>query len=120
MRTPLPADAQHLLCGLFNSFVVNYLVRLRVTMHVTTGTVGRWPIPIAEAAPAACREIGAIARRLARHRDAAAFARLNALVAQLYQLSAAEFKHVLSTFPLIQLAERNAAQHESAVLSSQF
>ena len=48
LRTPLPSDTQHLLCGLFNSFVVNYLVRLRVTAHVTTGTVERLPIPIAD------------------------------------------------------------------------
>ena len=39
--------AQHFLCGLFNSFVVNYLVRLRVTTHVTTAMVERLPIPIA-------------------------------------------------------------------------
>jgi hypothetical protein len=109
LRTPLPSDAQHLLCGLFNSLVVNYLVRLRVTLHVTTGTVERLPIPVAAAAPAACLEIGAIARRLATHADAAAFARLNARVAQLYQLSAAEFEHILSTFPLIPIAERQAA-----------
>ncbi len=31
LRTQLPSRAQHLLCGLFNSLVVNYLVRLRVT-----------------------------------------------------------------------------------------
>ena len=72
LRTPLPPHAQHLLCGLFNSFVVNYLVRLRVTTHVTTGTVEQLPIPTSEAAPAACREIAALARLLARRRDAAA------------------------------------------------
>ena len=66
LRTPLPSVAQHLLCGFFNSFVVNYLVRLRVTMHVTTATVERLPIPTAEAAPAACREIAGLARLLAR------------------------------------------------------
>jgi hypothetical protein len=109
LRTPLPSDAQHLLCGLFNSFVVNYLVRHRVTTHVTTGTVERLPIPIAEAAPAACREISRIARRLAKHADAAAFARLNARVAQLYQLSGAEFEYILSTFPLIPIEQRQEA-----------
>ena len=58
------ARAQHFLCGLFNSFVVNYLVRLRVTTHVTTATVERLPIPTAETAPAAAREIAALARHL--------------------------------------------------------
>ena len=92
LRTPLPSAAQHLLCGLFNSLVVNYLVRLRVTTHVTTATVERLPIPTVMAAPAACRDIAGLARLLARRRDPAAFARLNARVAELYQLSAQEFE----------------------------
>ena len=45
LRTSLPRDAQNFLCALFNSFVVNYLVRLRVTTHVTTAIVERLPIP---------------------------------------------------------------------------
>ena len=106
LRTPLPSHAQHLLCGLFNSFIVNYLVRLRVTTHVTTGTVEQLPIPTAETAPAACREIAGLARLLARRPNAVAFARLNALVARLYQLNAAEFEHMLSTFPLIPIEQR--------------
>src|SRR6185295_8742560 len=36
LRNPLSPSAQHLLCGLFNSLIVNYLVRIRVTTHVTT------------------------------------------------------------------------------------
>ena len=109
LRTPRPSHAQHLLCGLFNSFVVNYLVRLRVTTHVTTGTVERLPIPLPEAAPAACREIAGLARLLARRPSPAAFARLNARVAAIYQLSAEEFEHVLHTFPLIPREERDEA-----------
>ena len=64
---------------MFNSFVVNYLVRLRVTTHVTTATVEQLPMPTAEIAPAAFREIAALARLLARRRDTALLARLNAL-----------------------------------------
>jgi hypothetical protein len=112
LRTPLPSRAQHLLCGFFNSFVVNYLVRLRVTTHVTTGMIEQLPIPTAEIAPAACREIGTLARLLARRRDTRALARLNARVAELYQLSGAEFEHVLSTFPLVPREERDAALRE--------
>ena len=106
LRTRLPLRAQHLLCGFFNSFVVNYLVRLRVTTHVTTATVEQLPIPTPDCAPAACREIAAMARLLARRPDPAALARLNARVAGLYQLTVAEFQHVLDTFPLIPLEER--------------
>jgi hypothetical protein len=106
LRTPLPSQMHYLLSGFFNSLVVNYLVRLRVTMHVTTATVEQLPIPTTEGAPAACREIAALARLLARRPDRTAFARLNARVAQLYQLSSQEFEHILETFPLIPREER--------------
>ena len=110
LRTPLPLHDQRFLCGLFNSLVVNYLVRLRVTTHVTTEIVERLPIPVWETDPRAYREIGALARLLARRRmDREAFALLNADVARLYQLTRAEFEHVLSTFPLIERADREEA-----------
>jgi hypothetical protein len=109
LRTPLTLDSQHFLCGLFNSFVVNYLVRMRVTTHVTTATVERLPLPRRDDSPRAFREIAAIARRLSRRDDPDAAARLQALVARLYQLSAADFAHVLSTFPLVSDRERQRA-----------
>jgi hypothetical protein len=109
LRTRLPLRAQHLLCGLFNSFVVNYLVRLRVSTHVTTAIVERLPIPRAHDAPGACREIAAMARLLARRREPAVMARLQARVAHVYQLNRPEFAHVLETFPLIETAERDGA-----------
>src|SRR5262249_28165492 len=101
LRTPLTLAAQYFLSGLFNSFVVNYLVRLRVTTHVTTAIVERLPVPTRESAPAAFREIAALARLLSRRRDPSALALLNARVAGLYRLSPAEFDEVLFGFPLI-------------------
>ena len=72
LRTSLPAEAHHFLCGLFNSLIVNYLVRLRVTTHVTTAVVERLPVPTPEHAPAAFREIAAFARSaVARQRPVA-------------------------------------------------
>jgi hypothetical protein len=109
LRTALSLQAQHFLCALFNSLVVNYLVRLRVSTHVTTAIVERLPLPTREQAPAAFDDLAALARILARKADPAAFAQLNALVAELYQLSRAEFEHVLSTFPLVPREEREAA-----------
>ena len=106
LRTPLPLAAQYFLCGLFNSFVVNYLVRMRVTTHVTTATVERLPIPRKDDSPRAFREIAALARHLSRRDDRAAAARLQASVAALYQLTPDEFAHVLGTFPLIAKEER--------------
>jgi len=107
LRTPLTWRAQHFLCGLFNSLVVNYLVRLWVTTHVTTGIVERLPVPRADQAAPALPRIAALARLLARREDAAAFVELNARVAALYRLSADDFAHVLATFPLIDGGERD-------------
>jgi N-6 DNA Methylase/Eco57I restriction-modification methylase len=109
LRTPLSLRAQYFLCALFNSFVVNYFVRLRVTTHVTTATVEQLPIPTAEAIPATFKEIATLGRILSRRFDQEAFATLNARVAELYQLSAAEFRHILETFPLVAVQERDAA-----------
>ena len=108
LRTPLPHASQHFLCGLFNSFVINYLVRLRVTTHVTTATIEQLPIPGREHSPTAFDEIAALARLLARGWNETACARLNARVAALYQLSVEEFAHVLETFPLVNRDTRDA------------
>jgi hypothetical protein len=109
LRTPMPLHAQHLLCALFNSLVVNYLVRLRVTTHVTTGIVEGLPMPTPASAPSTMRALGALGRLLARRFDAHAFAELNARVAELYQLRRDEFEHVLASFPLIPQADRHGA-----------
>ena len=117
LRTALPIAAQRFLCGIFNSLVVNYLVRLRVTTHVTTAIVERLPIPCEDEAGAALYdEIGSMTRALSRRDDSAVEARLNALVATLYQLTPEEFRHVLSTFPLIPEKERSDAMTEFARL----
>jgi len=112
LRTPLPLAAQRFLCGMFNSLVVNYLVRLRVMTHVTTGIVERLPMPIEQEAGAAYAEVGSIARTLGQRHDQIVEARLNALVAKLYQLTRDEFAHVLGTFPLIATEDRNRALGE--------
>jgi hypothetical protein len=109
LRSPLPLRAQHFLCGLFNSLVVNYFVRLRVSTHVTTSIVERLPVPTMNQAGQAYFEVAALSRLLARRYDTAAFARLNAIAARLYQLTEGEFAHVLGTFPLLPEAERDAA-----------
>ena len=109
LRTPLSAAAQHFLCGLFNSFVLNYLVRLRVATHVTTAIVERLPVPGREDPSPAIQRIAALARVLSRREDGQALALLNATVARLYRFSVEEFRHVLGTFPLVRIVERDAA-----------
>lgn len=109
LRTPLSAASQDYLCGLFNSFLINFFVRLRVTSHVTTAIVERLPIPSRTEAGPWFSEIARIARHLSRRDDGLALARLNAIVARLYQLSAAEYSHVLGSFPLVPASERQSA-----------
>ena len=55
------------------------------------------------------REIAALARLLSRRADPAALGTLNARVADLYQLSVAEFEHILNTFPLVAATDRDEA-----------
>jgi Eco57I restriction-modification methylase len=106
LRTHLPLRSQLFLCGMFNSLVLNYLVRLRVSTHVTTAIVERLPVPSREAAGARFGEIAALARILTTRDEAAARARLNACAARLYQLERDELEHVLDTFPLVPIDER--------------
>jgi hypothetical protein len=108
LKTPLPLDSQHVLCALLNSLVVNFLARLRVSTHVTTAIVERLPVPGPDRVGAHFDELVRGARRLVRADDAAVHARVNAIVARLYQLSEPEFAHVLETFPLVPVSERAA------------
>jgi hypothetical protein len=109
LRARFPLRTQYFLCGLFNSFIVNYFARLRVTTHVTTGIVEGLFVPGAVERPRAFREISMLARRLSLGPDPVAAARLQGLAASLYQVSVREFEHVLATFPLIATEEREAA-----------
>jgi hypothetical protein len=109
LKTPLALLSQLFLCGVFNSLIVNYLVRLRVTSHVSTAVVERLPIPTRDQAGPAYAEIATLARRLARRHQPALAATLNARVARLYRLTGHEFQHVLDTFPLVPASERQMA-----------
>jgi hypothetical protein len=112
LRTRVPLASQHFLCGLFNSFVLNFLVRLRVTTHVTTAIVERLPVPPLDESLPRFREISALARLLAKRTSPRASARLNACVARLYELTSAEYEHVLATFPLVSRDERELCVQE--------
>ena len=105
LKTPHSLAAQHVLCGLLNSFVANYLVRFRVHTHVTASLVSRLPVPFIEPDDAVFERIAALVRVLldaaAAVEDMEEYAELQARVARLYQMSGGEFEHVLSTFPLI-------------------
>lgn len=105
LKTPLPLDIQHVLCGLLNSFVANYLIRFRVNTHVTVSLVSRLRVPVLDRDGRTFRRLSALAQTLMHSPSAAEgqpeYAELQGLVGRLYGLSESDFTHVLSTFPLI-------------------
>lgn len=103
LKSPLDEPAQQFLCALMNSFVLNYLVRQRVSTHVTTAIVHDLPAPRPHLASAAFQRIARLAGIL--HGSPAALdplIELQARVAHLYGLTLDELRHVLATFPLIE------------------
>ncbi len=107
LKTALSSDEVWCLCGLLNSFVSNYLVRLRVTTHVTKTIVERLPVPFLTPVSPLFHEMVACARRMASARASPADAAdVQACAAEAYGLTVDELAHVLSTFPLIDRRER--------------
>ena len=91
LKTPLPIDAQHVLCALLNSFVANYLVRLRVNTHVTASLLSRVPVPVVTTGERVFERLAALSRTLASSaaggRRSAEYAEQQAIVARLYHLT---------------------------------
>ncbi len=114
LRTRLDLDSQWCLCALLNSFVANYLVRLRVTSHVTTAIVARLPAPVLDRESRLAIELASLARSLSRTGLASGpdYARLQALAARAYEVDRKQFEYVLSTFPLIDARDRDLAHAE--------
>lgn len=122
-------------CGCMNSFVIDSLVRQRVTTNLTFVTLYQLPMPrlcesddmfrriVERAALLVCTtpEFDALAKTVGikSHRQgvtdpvkrAGLRAELDGLVAHLYGLTEAEFAHVLSTFPLVPEPVKVAAQN---------
>jgi hypothetical protein len=115
LKSALSLDAQHVLCGLLNSYVANYFMRFRVNTHVTASLMARLPVPFLGPTDPAFNRVGALVRELLRGSEPAEemeeYAELQAIVATLYGLSHEDFDHVLSTFPLIPEAIKNTCRH---------
>jgi hypothetical protein len=109
LKSELSVANQYCLLALFNSFVANYLVRLQVTTHVTASLMSRLPVPRPDGHSSEFRELASLARNLEHsgiEGKPAAYARLNAIAAQLYGLSRDQYAHVVSTFPLLPIELR--------------
>ncbi len=110
LRTRLTIDLQWALCALLNSFAANYLVRLRVTTHVTTQAIERLPAPPPQAERGTMQRLAALAKQVAAsgRAEGPPYVQLQAAAARAYGLAPPELAHVLSTFPLVAEAERRA------------
>ena len=110
LRTPLDIDEQMVLCALFNSYPANFLVRLRVSTHVSLAVMEALPLPRPAPGSRLHGDLLQCGRALAEHpadRDAAAA--MHAAGACAYGLTGEEFAHVLASFPLVPAIERRAA-----------
>ncbi len=113
LRTLLPLPSQRVLCALLNSYVANYLVRLRVNTHVTVSLVSRLPVPLLDTSHplfvrlSACVE--ALAHGTGRVEEMEEYTEVQAIAAHLYRLTPAQFEHVLSRFPLVPSEVRQKA-----------
>jgi hypothetical protein len=104
LKTNVPREAHWFLCGVFNSLVANWLIRLRGGTHVPAAVIHRLPVPCPPAGDARFRAVARLAERISRGRTVGLEAELNARVADLYQIDEPELEHVLSTFPLVEPA----------------
>jgi hypothetical protein len=115
LKNHSPAADQRVLCALLNSFVANYLIRLRVHTHVTVALVSRLPVPVVRLGHPRFARLASLAGSLMTSTcpvdDMPEYAELQAIAAELYGLTEGELEHVLSTFPLI------ASESKAAVLS---
>jgi hypothetical protein len=99
---------------MLNSFVANYLVRQVMTTHLGSTTVEQLRVPKLDYDSLSFKEIVDLAASLRAQSSAGDAARLQALAARSYELTVEDFKHVLSTFPLVSNEERDAALEEFA------
>jgi hypothetical protein len=109
LKTSLDEEAQLFLCGVMNTYVANYLIRMRVTTHVTAGIISRLPVPRPARSDPRFAAVVSDARALTQAEDPERLARLNATVAALYKLARPEFEYITGTFPLVPVAERGLA-----------
>ena len=116
-KSVIDDDAQWCLLGLLNSLVANYLIRVRVSTHVTTAAMARLQVPKPPVGSRPFTQLVSLSRVLcAKGIDhaSAEYAQLNALAARLYGLDFAQFEYVTRTFPLIDAGVRSRSLEQFA------
>jgi hypothetical protein len=109
LRTPLPAVQQHFLCAMFNSYVLNFIVRLQMGGHLTTDLVESLPVP-AWHGDDRDRRIAMLAQQIAGEPGNDQLeAEVQALVARRFGVDEPAFGRILASFPLVPAAARGRA-----------
>jgi hypothetical protein len=122
LRTKLSLDDQRVLCALLNSFVANFLIRLRVNTHVTVSLMSKLPVPVVRRGHPLYGRFLSLSRALLKAttpvEEMEEYAEMQALAALAYGLTEEEFERVLETFPLIEVAIRREALRRFLALTS--
>ncbi|MGA7239346.1 MAG: RNA-binding domain-containing protein, partial [Bryobacteraceae bacterium] len=129
----LSAPVQLFLCAVWNSFVIDYLIRAKVAANISFFYIYQIPVPrlnepdpsfkaiVTRAARLICTEsvFDDLARQLglASHEDGATDpaerarlrAELDGIIANLYGLTEEEFAYILTTFPVVPQQTKDAA-----------
>jgi hypothetical protein len=110
LRTSVPLIQQHFLCGLFNSYVLNAIVRLLMGTHVTTSLVEALPVPRWRGTAMELYIARAAERLSSRQKDPVGDdGAPQAAVARLYDLDRLTFSRILESFPLVPAEDRELA-----------
>lgn len=129
----ITASARLFICGVLNSFIIDYLIRQQITAHVSFFFVYNLPVPrliegdrhfidiVQRAAKLICTtpEFDELAQDvgLGSHKNgitdekqrAQLRAELDGIIAHLYGLTEEEFKYILTTFPIVPEETKQAA-----------
>lgn len=120
-RTRLANDDMLVLCGLLNSFVANYLIRLRVSTHVTATLMARLPVPAIRSGSAPFAAVLDLSRRLTESdvpvERMPEYSRLQATVAGLYGLECGDLSRVLASLPLVDAGVRDETLRQFEMMS---
>lgn len=114
LKADMPLDRQQVLCALLNSYVANFLVRLRVGTHVTAALMAGVRVPVVPSPSPVFARLLRLFLALADADDVEthpAHAALQAAAAHVYGLDSRGFARVLATFPLVPASVRDACFH---------
>jgi hypothetical protein len=104
LRGAVPIELQHFLCALFNSYVLNAIVRMLMGSHVTASLVATLPAPVWSGSPLDLR-IASMAAAIAATPGRSTAAELQALVGVRYGFDRPTFAAVVDS-PLVAEHER--------------